>query len=232
MSTHVRALTPRKVGLMVFVVILYGFTPLLVSGKWNWWEAWVYVTISAVGFAASRLLADRRNPGLIDERARSIDLEDAKSWDRILAPIVALGGILIAVVAGLDYRYGWSAPFPLWAKLAALIFIILGYLLGTWAMLENQFFSGVVRIQMDRGHRVVSTGPYAWIRHPGYAGTIIVYLLTPILLNSIWALVPALMLVIALIVRTALEDQTLQAELPGYQEFTQSTRYRLLPGIW
>ena len=232
MSTHVRALTPRIVGLMVFVAFLFGFTPLLVSEKWNWWEAWVYAAISAVGFAASRLLAGRRNPDLIDERVRSIDLEDAKPWDRILAPVVTLGGILIAVVAGLDYRYGWAAAFPLWAKIVSLVFIILGYWLGTWAMLENRFFSGVVRIQIDRGHTVVSTGPYAWIRHPGYAGTILVYLFTPILLNSVWALIPALMLVIALISRTALEDQTLQAELPGYREFTQRTRYRLLPGIW
>jgi protein-S-isoprenylcysteine O-methyltransferase Ste14 len=114
----------------------------------------------------------------------------------------------------------------------AVVVIILGYLLGTWAMLENRFFSGVVRIQVDRGHTVVSTGPYAWIRHPGYAGALVVYLLTPILLDSIWALIPALMLALALIIRTALEDQTLQVELPGYEEFTKKTPYRLLPGIW
>src|SRR5512138_2938865 len=131
MSTQVRVLTPRIVGLMVFVVVVYGFTPLILSGKWNWWGAWVYAVISAVGFAASRLLAGWRNPDLIDERARSIELQDAKPWDKILAPVVALGGILIAITAGLDYRYSWSVPFPLWAKIAATIIIILGYCLGT-----------------------------------------------------------------------------------------------------
>jgi protein-S-isoprenylcysteine O-methyltransferase Ste14 len=99
-------------------------------------------------------------------------------------------------------------------------------------MLENKFFSGVVRIQKDRGHTVVSTGPYAWVRHPGYAGTLGVYLVTPLLLDSRWAFIPAVMLVVALVVRTALEDRTLQKELPGYKEFTQKTRYRLIPWIW
>jgi protein-S-isoprenylcysteine O-methyltransferase Ste14 len=188
--------------------------------------------VSTIGFVASRLLAARRNPGLIDERARSMELQGAKSWDRILAPLVALGGIFIAFVAGLDKRLEWSMPFEPGVKVASLVIIIFGYLLGTWAMLENKFFSGVVRIQTDRGHTVVSTGPYAWIRHPGYAGTVFVYMLTPILLDSIWSIIPALILVIALIVRTALEDKTLQDELPGYREFMQKTKYRLVPGIW
>lgn len=232
MSAVVKELTPRRIGLMVLVVLLFACTPLIISGHWDWWEAWSYAVVGTVGFAASRVLAARRNPGLIDERARSMELQGAKSWDRILAPMVALGGILIAVVAGLDKRHEWSEPFPLWIKVAALVIIVLGYLLGTWAMLENKFFSGVVRIQKDRGHTVVSTGPYAWIRHPGYAGTLCVYFVTPLLLDSIWALIPALVLVGALVVRTALEDKTLQEELPGYKEFTQKTRYRLIPWIW
>lgn len=232
MPAQIKGLTPQRIVLMLFVVFLFSSTPLLVSGKWSWWEAWVYAAISAVGFAASRLIASKLHPGLLDERARSMSLEGAKSWDRVLAPVVALGGIVIAVLAGLDHRFGWSAPFPLWAKLAAVVIIILGYLLGTWAMLENEFFSGVVRIQKERGHKVVSTGPYAWVRHPGYAGTMIVYLLTPILLDSIGSFIPVAALCIALVIRTALEDRTLQDELPGYKEFTQTTKYRLLPGIW
>lgn len=232
MTAQIKELTPRRIGLMVFVVAIFAFTPLIVSGRWDWWEAWIYAAISTVGFVASRLLVSRRHPGLIDERARSMEMEGAKSWDRLLAPLVALGGVLIAVLAGLDHRFGWSTALPLWIKLASLVIFILGYLLGTWAMLENEFFSGVVRIQKDRGHSVVSTGPYAWVRHPGYASALFVYLITPLLLDSIWSFIPALMLVIVLVLRTALEDRTLQEELPGYKEFTKKTKYRLIPGIW
>jgi protein-S-isoprenylcysteine O-methyltransferase Ste14 len=105
-------------------------------------------------------------------------------------------------------------------------------MLGSWAIIENRFFSGVVRIQTDRGHKVVDTGPYRLVRHPGYAGALLAYFLTPILLDSIWAFVPVIFITVALVVRCRLEDETLQAELAGYKEFTQKTRYRLIPGIW
>lgn len=232
MATSTKELTPQRIGLMVFVVLLFAFTPLLISGQWDWWAAWIYAILSTIGFVASRVLAGRRNPGLLEERSRSLELENARPWDKVLAPIVALGGILIAVVAALDERYGWSGSFPLWARIAALVLFILGYLFGTWAMMENRFFSGVVRIQQERGHTVVSSGPYAWVRHPGYAGTLWVYLATPLLLDSVWALIPAVLLDIVLIIRTRLEDDFLQKELPGYRDYTQRTRYRLLPGIW
>jgi len=114
----------------------------------------------------------------------------------------------------------------------ALIVMLLGYLLGSWALIENRFFSGVVRIQTDRGHRVVSTGPYRLIRHPGYAGALWAYLAIPLLLDSAWAFIPALLLVGVLVLRTALEDRTLQEELPGYKEFARKTRFRLIPWVW
>lgn len=159
-------------------------------------------------------------------------LQGAKSWDKILAPVVALGSFVILIVAGVDKLNGWTAPYSITAKIATVIVIVLGYVLGTWALVENKFFSGVVRIQSDRGHRVVTTGPYRFVRHPGYAGALWTYLAIPILLDSTWAFIPALLLVFALVLRTSLEDQTLQAELPGYKEYTQKTRYRLFPGIW
>jgi protein-S-isoprenylcysteine O-methyltransferase Ste14 len=143
-----------------------------------------------------------------------------------------LGSVLIPVVAWFDKLYGWTIPFPAWAKITALVILILGYLVGTWALLENKFFSGVVRIQKDRGHTVIASGPYAWLRHPGYAGSLWVFFAIPILLDSVWAFIPAVFFALVLIVRTALEDRTLQAELPGYREFAQKTRYRLIPGIW
>ena len=114
-----------------------------------------------------------------------------------------------------------------------MIFILIGYVIGSWALMENRFFSGTVRIQKERGQHVVSTGPYAWVRHPGYAGALLTYFVTPLLLDSPWTFAPVAFITVVLIVRTALEDLTLHEELPGYKEYaTQKTRYRLLPGIW
>ena len=161
-----------------------------------------------------------------------MELQGAKSWDRILAPLMAFGSLFILILAGLDKSFGWTAPFTLNAKLAALLVVILGYAFGSWALIENKFFSGVVRIQTDRGHRVVTTGPYRFVRHPGYAGALWTYLATPILFDSLWAFIPSLLLFAVLVLRTSLEDRTLQAELPGYAEYAQRTRYRLFPGIW
>lgn len=232
MSTQAQAITPRRIVQMLIIVVLLPFLPLIISGRWDWWEAWVYAVISVAGFAISRILAERRNPGILEERARSIDLVDAKAWDKVLAPMTALGSLFIPAVAGVDRLLGWSEPFTLPAKVIALIVILLGYFLGTWALIENRFFSGVVRIQKDRGHTVISTGPYRFIRHPGYAGALWAYLATPVLLDSVWAFIPAFLILSVLVIRTALEDKTLQEELPGYKEFTHKTRYRLIPGIW
>jgi len=132
----------------------------------------------------------------------------------------------------LDKRYGWTDPLAFNIKIVSLIVIVLGYVLGSWALIENKFFSGIVRIQEDRGHHVVTTGPYRFIRHPGYAGSLLVYLVVPIFLDSLWAYIPTILLIGIVFLRTLLEDRTLQSELPGYKDFTQKTRYRLLPYIW
>lgn len=232
MNTQAKFMSIRTIVQLVFVLIVMPLLPMLISGAWDWWEAWIYAVLTFFGFIISRGLASRRHPDILDERARSMGLQGAKSWDKILAPVVALGSFVILIVAGVDKLNGWTAPYSITAKIATVIVIVLGYVLGTWALVENKFFSGVVRIQSDRGHRVVTTGPYRFVRHPGYAGALWTYLAMPILLDSTWAFIPALLLVFALVLRTSLEDQTLQAELPGYKEYTQKTRYRLFPGIW
>lgn len=222
----------RSIVLMVLVVFVFPLLPMLISGQWGWWEAWAYALLGVLGFVISRALAARRHPDILAERARSIELQGAKSWDKILAPTLAFGSLLILVMAGLDRIYGWTSPYSFAAKIIALIVILLGYILGSWALIENRFFSGVVRIQKDRAHQVVTTGPYRFIRHPGYAGALWTYLATPVLLDSNWAFVPALLLLGVLVLRTSLEDRTLQAELPGYAGYAQKTRFRLFPGIW
>lgn len=232
MSENKRAITFRSIILMVIIVLVFPFLPMFISGIWAWWEAWVYAVLSILGFVLSRALAARRHPDILAERARSMEMKDAKPWDKILSPMLAFGSLLILIVAGLDKHYGWTQPFSLSIKITALVVIFLGYVFGSWALIENRFFSGVVRIQTDRGHHVVTTGPYRLMRHPGYGGALWTYLAMPFLLDSVWAFIPALILLGVLVLRTSLEDKTLQTELPGYKEYAQKTRYRLFPGIW
>jgi protein-S-isoprenylcysteine O-methyltransferase Ste14 len=140
--------------------------------------------------------------------------------------------LILLVVAGLNERFGWLPAIPPSVQWFGVGLMIVGSIIGSWAMLENRFFSGVVRIQTERGHAVVKTGPYRFVRHPGYAGALVYYVGAPLGLGSFWALLPALFIVGVMIVRTALEDRTLQQELPGYTEYTKQTRYRLLPRVW
>jgi protein-S-isoprenylcysteine O-methyltransferase Ste14 len=227
-----RILSPRIVVQMLFFIVVIPFLPLLISWRWDWWEAWVYAIISILGFAISRALAARRHPDLLAERARFTQLEDAKAWDKKLAPLVGLGGSLIPLVAGLEARFDWSPTFSWPAKTVALAIILAGYILASYALIENRFFSGMVRIQTDRGHQVVASGPYRWLRHPGYAGALLAYLATPFFLDSRWALLPAVFLTIILVIRTKWEDKALQDELEGYGDYAGRVRYRLLPGVW
>jgi protein-S-isoprenylcysteine O-methyltransferase Ste14 len=222
----------RTIVQMVIVVVIAPFIPLIISARWDWWQAWAYAVSSILAFAISRLIVARKHPDLIAERARFMDAKDTKPWDKILAPLLGLGSILILVVAGLDKYYGWSSASNSALNLVALIGIVLGYGFSSWALIENRFFAGTVRIQTERGHYVISTGPYRIVRHPGYAGGLFGYVFIPLLLDSFWAWIPTILLAVVMITRTALEDKTLQAELPGYKEFAQKTRYRLLPGIW
>ncbi len=215
------------------LVLVLSAVLFITAGTLNWPMAWVYVGIMLVVTAGSRVLMFRINPELIMERAGYADKQGAKKWDKVLLPVVAIyGPLAILIVAGLNRRFGWSPSIALWAQIAAMILLILVSILGTWAMLVNRFFSAVVRIQTDRGHTVISDGPYRIVRHPGYAGGVIGDLVIPLALGSAWALIPGVLIAALTVLRTALEDRTLQAELPGYAEYAQRTRYRLLPGVW
>lgn len=219
--------------LFSFFVLIYAFLPIVLAGRWAWWQGWSYAIVMVLSALASRLLAARRHPDLLAERGRFTNVPDAKPWDRKLVPFVGLiGPFTMLLVTGLDARFGWSPPLPAWSAAGALVVILLATFVSGWALVENRFFSGMVRIQSERGHHVVDSGPYRFVRHPGYAGAVWTFLATPILLGSLWGLLPALATTILLIVRTSLEDRTLQAELPGYREFTHTTRYRLFPGVW
>jgi protein-S-isoprenylcysteine O-methyltransferase Ste14 len=132
----------------------------------------------------------------------------------------------------LDIRFRWSQQIPLALRIAASGIATLGLLVTDWAVVSNKFFSGVVRIQKERGHTVVTRGPYRYIRHPGYAGAILHNIATPVILSSLWGLLPAGFVVCVTIIRTVLEDRTLQEELDGYKAYAKRVPYRLLPSIW
>jgi len=214
--------------LVLPAVILFGS-----SGRLNWGMAWVYIGMTTAFTVGSRIIMLRKNPDLIAERTKFSDKGDTKPWDKTLMPLVAiLGPMVLLIVAGLDMRFGWSPKLPLALQVAALVITALGYFLGVWATVVNKFFSAVVRIQRERGHAVVTSGPYQYVRHPGYAGAIVANFAMPLLLDSLWALVPAVLVNCLLIVRTALEDRTLQEELEGYRDYAGRVLYRLLPGVW
>ncbi len=232
MNHQDKTFTPRVVVQVLVFIVVIPFLPLLISWRWDWWEAWVYAIVCIFGFAISRALAARRHPDLLAERARFTQHEDAKSWDKTLAPLVGLGGGLIPLAAGLEARFGGGTTFSLPLKLLALAIILAGYALGSYALIENRYFSGMVRIQSDRDHRVVSSGPYGWVRHPGYTGALLTYWATPIFLDARWAFLPVAFITAVLVIRTKLEDETLQEELEGYRAYAERIKYRLLPGVW
>ena len=210
------------VQLLVIAAILF-----ILSGRLDWVWAWVYLGVGVCILVINFFIL---SPELIAERGKIRN--GVKSWDRWLSLIIAITSFGVYIMAALDVRFGWSPQLPLALHLTALALFLLGQGLFSWAMASNKFFSGAVRIQIERGHTVANGGPYRYVRHPGYVGMIITLLAISLLLGSLWALIPAGLAACLLIIRTVLEDRTLLDELRGYKEYAKRTRYRLLPGVW
>ena len=200
------------------------------AGRMDWWAGWAMVALLGVWAAATAIVILRTNPDLLVERLGP--RKGAKKWDTAIMGVIGVLTLARLVIAGLDQRYGWSGAFSPAVQVLALLFAILGYALVLWSTASNTFFSQVVRIQTERGHAVASGGPYRFIRHPAYSGAILFELASPILLASWWAIIPGGLNAIMFILRTALEDQTLQKELGGYADFARQVRFRLILGIW
>jgi len=218
---------------LIIVYLLIPLVLLICGGDFGWWQAWVYSLLIVAAGIGGRIWAERRHPGLLAERQNIEKIQSAKAWDKVLAPLMAVSlSFPLVIVAGLDHRFGWSPVFPTWLNIFGFILIMLGYAFAGWALVENRFFSSVVRIQTDRGHVVCDSGPYRIVRHPGYAGNILPLAGIVLALGSIWTLIPAMVALIITVLRTTLEDRTLQDELPGYRDYAQRARYRLIPGIF
>ncbi len=212
----------------ILSVLLIAGALLIPAGELRWPMAWAFVLVFS-GFALAALLV--LSSSLLAERSRL--LAQGERGDVLLSVSFALllyPGTLIA--CGFDRRFGVSPPLPLWVEIAALGLFVAGYAFSLWAMRVNPFFATVVRVQSERGHRVVDRGPYAWLRHPGYAGAVVAHLVLPLAVGTLWGLAPAALGCLLLAARIVREERTLRRGLAGYSEYTLRVRWRLLPGVW
>lgn len=225
-------MTPAKAAIRLIIMLMVsGGALFLLAGTIDWPAAWVYLTIILIIMLTYMVIVTKLHPDLANERAHPP--ADAKKWDKPFVAVVAgVGPIALIVLSGLDRRFHWSPPMPAWAQVTGLAVGFAGGMFSNWAVATNRFFSGLVRIQHDRGHHVIDSGPYAYVRHPGYVGSIVYMFGITVALGSVAAMVVTTLVNLVLVVRTAKEDRTLQEELDGYAAYAQRVRYRLLPGVW
>jgi protein-S-isoprenylcysteine O-methyltransferase Ste14 len=222
-----KAMTIIKTVVTVLFMFALFFIP---AGTLNWPEAWLFIVFYLTAVTGLMIWMKKKAPGLLKERMSR--KKEAKSWDRKFLIAYCLVLIVFLIIPGLDaVRFHWS-EVPLILKVLGFIGYIPGLGFAFWAMKENAYASDVVRIQEDRGHTVCTTGPYRHVRHPMYVGVIFFLLCFPLSLGSLYTFIPSSIIIILFIIRTSLEDRALQEELPGYKEYSQEVRYRLLPGVW
>jgi protein-S-isoprenylcysteine O-methyltransferase Ste14 len=218
-------------GLQVLaVLVIYGLVLFVSAGRLDWLAAWVYLGLYAAMIVVNMSLILPKNPEMIAERGKA--RADGKSWDKQLTGLAGVFMLAGLAVPGLDLRFQWSPDLALAVPLAGIAMLALGDALFSWALISNEFFETGVRIQKERGQMVATSGPYRYVRHPGYVGMILQLLGTPLLLGSVYGLIPAAIAAALFVLRTALEDRTLQNELAGYADYARRVRYRLLPGVW
>ena len=203
---------------------------LVLAGRINYWQGWAFGGITVILLLVKSIFFPSKGD-LIKERIKPGP--GTKWWDKIFYAFYIPAFFAIIIVGSLDGgRFRWTAPLPIFVYISGYIIYIFSISIFLWAQQINRFFSSVVRIQYDRGHEVIQTGPYQYVRHPGYIGGILMAISTALVLGSLYALIPAGIVTILLIIRTYLEDTSLQKELSGYAEYAKKVRYRLMPGIW
>jgi protein-S-isoprenylcysteine O-methyltransferase Ste14 len=200
------------------------------AGRITWLRGWICTVLYLGGFYTVRAVLQNRNPEVLKQRQRATR-EDTKPFDKIILRFLLSLAIIEPLAAGLDFRWnGTSTPF--WLVYPGIASFLGAAMTITWVLIKNPHAESSVRIQSDRGHCVIASGPYRFVRHPMYAGLIQLHQSVALMLGSPWTVGIAALITILLWLRTALEDRTLRQELPGYQEYTMVTRYRLMPGVW
>jgi protein-S-isoprenylcysteine O-methyltransferase Ste14 len=222
----VRWTVQMLVSIAIFWLLLF-----VSAGRLDWMQGWTLFGINVLSSIISGIVLIKKRPELLGERSKAPS--DSKQWDKLLAPLVAIfGTVAILVTGGLDARFGWSAPVSFLPWILGIILAFASQMFALWAMATNPYFATTVKIQTERGHQVVSGGPYSIVRHPGYLGTVFYNLSVPIVLSSIWTFIPSLITIILLMIRTRLEDRTLQTELTGYVDYAAKVRFKLFTGLW
>jgi protein-S-isoprenylcysteine O-methyltransferase Ste14 len=216
----------------VSLIVSVALPPVLffsLAARWDLWYVWAYAGILTVLFTFNLLTLQFKNPDLLKERMKPPSGQ--AYWTGVMHPVVQF--ILQPIVAGLDHHFHWSDSVPLTWIVAGLIIVAIGMGVVIWAELINSFFSGAVRIQADRGQRVISQGPYAIVRHPAYMGGTLALIAGGLALNSLVSIIPVVVIWLPILIyRTMLEDQMLRDELAGYADYAAKVRYRLIPGVW
>jgi protein-S-isoprenylcysteine O-methyltransferase Ste14 len=223
-----KARTQMLLRALLAPIIMVGLL-FFVAGRWDYWQAWVYMIVNLVVLVLMGTLLTR-NAELVEERLNP--KEGMKGWDKLYFAVTTPLYILALILGGLDARFGWTTNMSLVVYWASVIVYLIGQAIFLWARYTNNYFSSVVRIQTDRGHSVCKEGPYRFVRHPGYVGGFLFTITIGLMLGSWWASIPQVIAALMLIWRTVREDKTLQAELPGYAQYATETRFRLVPGIW
>jgi protein-S-isoprenylcysteine O-methyltransferase Ste14 len=224
-------LSRRQLVRMAFVRLLAGFVILLAmlllpAGTLAFREAWAYMAVLFLPVTLVLAYLLKNDPGLLERRMRTKEKEAEQG---LVVKVASVCLLFVVLLPGFDHRFQWS-NVPVAAVVVADVLILLGYALVVLVFRENSYASRIIEVEQDQ--HVISTGPYAIVRHPMYVGVIVIYVLTPVALGSWWAVIPALPLVPILVARIWNEEKVLAEELVGYQEYMRTTRYRLVPGVW
>jgi protein-S-isoprenylcysteine O-methyltransferase Ste14 len=215
---------------LLVLVLLQAVLLFASAGNLRWPAGWWYIGLYVLMLVAASFVMIPHRREVMEERSKGA--KGGKRWDTWLTQLMIIPSLGLLVLAGLDQRWSWTAPLPAWVRLSGGFLFVLGYALVLWAMYANKFFSQVVRIQTERGHVAVTDGPYRIVRHPGYLGMTASMLGAVFLLDTLYGLACFLLYLMLIILRTSREDQTLQAELPGYPGYAARTRFWLIPGLW
>jgi protein-S-isoprenylcysteine O-methyltransferase Ste14 len=217
-------------GQILFMFIVLGLILFIGSGDLHWRAAWIYLGIGILSVLVNSFFMLRTSPETVAERGTAKGWRD---WDKLISGLWAAAQYLfLPLIAALDHRFGWTGEISIHWQISGALVYALSLALSGWAMITNAYFSTAARIQTDRGQKVCKSGPYRYVRHPGYIGFGLQSVSTALLLGSAWALIPAVLAVALMVTRTVFEDHMLRAELSGYEEYTHEVRFQLIPGIW
>jgi len=220
-----KAIVASYAGVLFFSAFIF-----LGAGKFLYWQGLLYLCVALLGTTLNHLLV-RKDSDITSDRASRA--REGKAWDRRMLGAISLVSIVTFVTAGLDSgRFGWSGQVSGLVTVSGVMLMLCGQVLFAMAKRENDFFSSTVRIQSERGHRVCETGPYRFVRHPGYLGMLMALVAFPLVLGSKWAFIPTSVGALLLVVRTLLEERFLVEHLAGYAEYATRTRWRLVPWVF